>query len=98
MFCTSIEIPDDFIEAYQIYLEKEVRELPIYFLSLSDLDVAYTYAIVKVSDFRPAFRTLKLPDNLYKYIPDQRTITVRLIGKPSSGPSPPVIILRPLKC
>lgn len=82
-------LTDDYLVVYQTLLERQVEELPFYFLSLSDIEREYSYTVIVISGHFQTPRILKLPGTLYKYIPDQRPITMRQIGKPSSGPSPP---------
>ena len=86
------DLPDDYLVAYQILLERQVEDLPFYFLSLSDIEREYSYTVIEISGHFPTPRILKLPGTLYEYIPDQRPITMQQIGKPSSGPSNPQAI------
>lgn len=87
------ELPEDYFESCQIYLVKQDQDLHEYYLSFYNIDIAYSYTIVKPGGYKLTFRKFKLPGTLYEYVPDQRPITIRQIGKPSSGPSPPQIIL-----
>lgn len=86
------ELPEDYFESCHICLVKQDQDLPEYYLSFYDIDIAYSYTLVKLGEYKPTFRKFKLPGTLYEYVPDQRPITIRQIGKPSSGPSPPRII------
>lgn len=99
MLNTTDDKPADYSDEY-IYqqFQEQFQQLPEYYLSLSDIELGYFLAVIKIKDFRPAIRTLKLPVNLYSYIPDKRTITIQHIGKPSSGPSPPLQIYFPGMC
>jgi len=83
------DLSADFFENFVHLTGEQVQELPAYFVMLSDLEIGYTFTLLKVSGYRPSLRRIKLPGYLYAYIPDQRPITLQLIGKPSSGPSPP---------
>jgi len=89
MLNTTENLPKDFLEVYQDQLQKQLGDLSVYFLSLSDIDIEYCYTVIKISIYFPAFCKPFISGTLYKYFPDQRPITMRLIGKPSSGPSPP---------
>jgi hypothetical protein len=89
------ELPDDFLDDYQFLLEDEAITLPEFYTLLSDIEVAYSFTLVKARWLRPLQRTLRLPGDLYTYVPDQRPITIQLIGKPSSGPSPPFQLYYP---
>lgn len=83
------ELPDDFLNEYQFLLEVEVLAIPDFYALLSDIEISYSFTLVKAKWLHPSQYTLKLPGTLYSYIPDQRPLTIQLIGKPSSGPSPP---------
>ncbi len=83
------ELPDDFLNEYQFLLDDEVLALPAYYTLLSDIEIGYSFTLVKAKWLHPSQYTLKLPGTLYDYIPDQRPLTIQMIGKPSSGPSPP---------
>lgn len=83
------ELPADFLNQNQFELEDEVYALTAFFALLSDIELAYSYTLVKAKWLHPSQYTLKLPGTLYDYIPDQRQLTIRMIGKPSLGPSPP---------
>jgi hypothetical protein len=76
-------------DEYQLQLTKPQLEALEFYITLSDIERAYAFTLIRVSGYLPWFRTLKLPGTLYTYIPDQRPITMRLIGKPSPGPAPP---------
>jgi len=84
------ELPDDFLNEHQFLLEVEVIALPAFYTMLSDIEIGYSYTLVKAKWLHPSQYTLKLPGTLYAYIPDQRPLTLQMIGKPSSGPSPPI--------
>ena len=84
------DLPEDFLNEYQFKLDEEVLALPAYFTLLSDIEIGYSYTLVKAKWLHPSQYTLKLPGTLYTYIPDQRPLTIQMIGKPSSGPSPPI--------
>lgn len=82
------DYPTDFDE-YELQLWEPQFEAFEFCILLSDIEKAYSFTLIQVSGYLPWFHTLKLPGTLYKYIPDQRPITMRLIGKPSPGPAPP---------
>ena len=83
------DLPEDFLNEHQFLLEEKVLVLPAYYTILSDIEIGYSYTLVKAKWLHPSQYTLKLPGTLYNYIPDQRPMTKQMIGKPSSGPSPP---------
>jgi hypothetical protein len=83
------------IEEYELLLHEPQFESCDFYISLSDIERAYAFTLIKVDSYRPCFRTLRKPGTLYKYSPDQRPITMRLIGKPSPGPSPPDLFVFP---
>lgn len=80
------------LDEYELLLAEPQFEICEFYISLSDIERAYSFTLIRVSGYRPWFHTLKLPGTLYKYSPDQRPITMRLIGKPSPGPAPPAIL------
>ena len=82
-------LPDDFFDEYLIPLDESVSSWPEYCFYLSDIEIAYKYTVVKASWLHPSQYRLKLPGTLYNYVPDQRPLTLQLLGKPSLGPSPP---------
>jgi hypothetical protein len=82
-------LPDDFFDENQVLFEERVLSLPEYYFYLSDIEIQYSYTVVEISWLHPSQYTLKLPGTLYKYIPDQKPLTLQLLGKPSLGPSPP---------
>jgi hypothetical protein len=79
------------LDEYELLLAEPQFTICEFYISLSDIERAYSYTLIRVSGYLPWFYTLKLPGTLYKYIPDQRPITMRLIGKPSPGPAPPAL-------
>lgn len=84
----SMTDPDEIKEYDELLCESFTESIEFY-VSLSDIDRAYAFTLIKVSSYLPWFYILKLPGTLYKFVPDQRPFTLKLIGKPSLGPSPP---------
>lgn len=77
------------IEQYKLLLAGEQYGLPDYLLQLRTFEIIKKPAAIRLRDYSSLLFNRKLPGYLYNYIPDQRPITQRLIGKPSAGPSPP---------
>lgn len=85
------DFPTDFDE-YELLLAEPQFAICEFYIPLSDIERAYSFTLIRVSGYLPWFHTLKLPGTLYTYSPDQRPITMRLIGKPSPGPAPPALL------
>jgi hypothetical protein len=92
-YAIDADIPHDF-EEYQLKPQQAQVEIPYSICFLSDIEMAYAFTCIKVSGYLPCFEILKQAGTYYKYEPDKRTYTIREIGKPSSGPSPPLPLIR----
>lgn len=64
-------------------------ELEEIWLYISDIEKNYKLSVVILHGQRLLIELPYLKRMLYVFEPDQRPYTLRLIGKPSSGPSPP---------
>lgn len=74
----------------QFILSLQDIVMPERLWSLSEVDVQYLFTVIKVKGRKPQVFAKPLIKTLYSYCPDQRPNTMRLIGKPSEGPSPPL--------
>lgn len=74
----------------QFILSLQDIVMPERLWSLSEVDVQYLFTVIKVKGRKPREIVKPHIKTLYSYCPDQRPNTMRLIGKPSEGPSPPL--------
>ena len=79
-----------FPDENQFILSLQDIVMPDRFWSLSEVDVQYLFTVIKVKGRKPREIVKPHIKTLYSYCPDQRPNTMRLIGKPSEGPSPPM--------
>ena len=90
IYVMDADIPHDF-EQYQPKTRQEQYEVPFAVCLISELEMAYAFTCIRVSGFLPCAEILKQTGTHYSYQPDQRPYTLRELGKPSSGPSPPLV-------
>lgn len=64
----------------------EFEDLLLY---VSDIEKNYSFTLVIWHGQRWFYELKLVKKMLYAFDPDQRPFTLRMIGKPSSGPSPP---------